>query len=374
MPRLSTYLGHTDPKHTYWYLSAAPELLALAGQRLDAHLAGRLMSTLAPTLQAFFTDRLAGSARPAPTPSPPTGTRSSCCWPSPPQQTGKPPSQLDIADLDAALIGAFLEPPRNRPRQQRPHPQRPPGRHPLPVPLRRAAPPRGRRGHRTGAGDPTQTLRPAPWSPTSPRTRSTALLAAPDHGTWTGRRDHALLMLACQTGLRATELHRPDPRRCAPGHRGARQLRRARAASSGSPRSPPPPSRSCAPGCAERAGLPADPLFPTRRGTPLSRDALERRLARHAATAALSCPTLREKKVSPARPAPLRGDAAAHMPASTPPSSRCGWGTRTSPPHRSTSTPTSRSRNGRLPEPHRKTRRTRPLPAHRHVLAFLDGL
>jgi integrase len=41
LPRLSTYLGHTDPKHTYWYLSAAPELLALAGQRIDAHRAGR---------------------------------------------------------------------------------------------------------------------------------------------------------------------------------------------------------------------------------------------------------------------------------------------------------------------------------------------
>jgi integrase/recombinase XerD len=40
LPRLSTYLGHTDPKHTYWYLSAAPELLALARQRLDTHRAG----------------------------------------------------------------------------------------------------------------------------------------------------------------------------------------------------------------------------------------------------------------------------------------------------------------------------------------------
>jgi integrase/recombinase XerD len=40
LPRLSTYLGHADPKHTFWYLSAAPELLALAGQRLDTHLAG----------------------------------------------------------------------------------------------------------------------------------------------------------------------------------------------------------------------------------------------------------------------------------------------------------------------------------------------
>ena len=40
LPRLSTYLGHADPKHTYWYLSAAPELLALAADRLDAHLEG----------------------------------------------------------------------------------------------------------------------------------------------------------------------------------------------------------------------------------------------------------------------------------------------------------------------------------------------
>jgi integrase/recombinase XerD len=41
LPRLSTYLSHTDPKHTYWYLQAAPELLALAAQRLDAHQAGQ---------------------------------------------------------------------------------------------------------------------------------------------------------------------------------------------------------------------------------------------------------------------------------------------------------------------------------------------
>jgi integrase len=40
LPRLSTYLGHTDPKHTYWYLSAAPELLALAADRLAAHQEG----------------------------------------------------------------------------------------------------------------------------------------------------------------------------------------------------------------------------------------------------------------------------------------------------------------------------------------------
>ncbi len=42
MPRLSAYLGHSDPQHTFWYLSAAPELMALAGKRLEAHLGGEL--------------------------------------------------------------------------------------------------------------------------------------------------------------------------------------------------------------------------------------------------------------------------------------------------------------------------------------------
>jgi integrase len=35
LPLLSAYLGHADPRHTYWYLSAAPELLALAAARLE---------------------------------------------------------------------------------------------------------------------------------------------------------------------------------------------------------------------------------------------------------------------------------------------------------------------------------------------------
>jgi integrase/recombinase XerD len=41
LPLLSTYLGHCDPASTYWYLSAAPELLALASQRLE-HAQGEL--------------------------------------------------------------------------------------------------------------------------------------------------------------------------------------------------------------------------------------------------------------------------------------------------------------------------------------------
>ena len=38
LPRLATYLGRTDPKHTFWYLTGAPELLGLASGRLEAHL------------------------------------------------------------------------------------------------------------------------------------------------------------------------------------------------------------------------------------------------------------------------------------------------------------------------------------------------
>lgn len=38
LPLLSAMLGHTDPKQTYYYLHAAPELLGLAGQRLNAYL------------------------------------------------------------------------------------------------------------------------------------------------------------------------------------------------------------------------------------------------------------------------------------------------------------------------------------------------
>ena len=41
LPVLSTWLGHADPKWTYWYLSATPELLTLAAQRLEDSL-GRL--------------------------------------------------------------------------------------------------------------------------------------------------------------------------------------------------------------------------------------------------------------------------------------------------------------------------------------------
>ena len=35
MPLLSTFLGHSNPENTYWYLSAVPEPLSLASERLE---------------------------------------------------------------------------------------------------------------------------------------------------------------------------------------------------------------------------------------------------------------------------------------------------------------------------------------------------
>jgi integrase/recombinase XerD len=41
MPLLSTYLGHSNPSSSYWYLQASPELMALVANRLDNALGGR---------------------------------------------------------------------------------------------------------------------------------------------------------------------------------------------------------------------------------------------------------------------------------------------------------------------------------------------
>jgi integrase/recombinase XerD len=124
-----------------------------------------------------------------------------------------------------------------------------------------------------------------------------ALLAAPARSTWTGRRDHALIGLAAQTGLRASELinlRRADVHLGTGAHVSClgkgRKLRITPLTSN--------MVATLRVWLAERAGHPEDPLYPTRNGKTMSRDALERRLATYVKIAAQACPSLNHKNVT----------------------------------------------------------------------------
>jgi integrase len=124
-----------------------------------------------------------------------------------------------------------------------------------------------------------------------------ALLAAPDRTTWSGRRDHALLLLAVQTGLRASELvglTRGDVVLGTGAHiRCLGKGRKERAT---------PLRRDTAKLLAVWIGQDKDeskPLFPSIRGERLSRDALEHLVRKHCLTASRACPSISSKRVTP---------------------------------------------------------------------------
>jgi integrase/recombinase XerD len=124
-----------------------------------------------------------------------------------------------------------------------------------------------------------------------------ALLAAPARTTWTGRRDHALLGLAAQTGLRASELiglRRADVHLGAGAHvscLGKGRTLRITPLTSGI-------VAAMRVWLAERAGQAAEPVFPTQTGKVLSRDALEHRLAKYVEIAGRTCPSVDQKTVT----------------------------------------------------------------------------
>jgi integrase/recombinase XerD len=124
-----------------------------------------------------------------------------------------------------------------------------------------------------------------------------ALLAAPDRATWTGRRDHAVLGLALQTGLRVSEL---IGLRCADVHLGVGP--HVSCLGKGRKQRITPLTRGMVDvlrvWLAERGGQAEQPLFVTRAGRGLSRDALEHRLAKHVANAANAAPSLHRKRVT----------------------------------------------------------------------------
>jgi integrase/recombinase XerD len=254
------------------------------------------MTAFAPVLQAFFTERLINQRRASAHTI--TGYRDTfrLLLRYAAATTGKTPSALDVDDLDAPLIAAFLN-----------HLERDRGNHPRTRNWRLAAihslfdyaavhhPEHAAVIHRVLSIPPKRYQRNIVTWLTD--IELDALLEAPDRGTWAGRRDHALLVLAAQTGLRISELislNCGDIRLGSGAHvRCVGKGRKERA----TPLTMLTVTTLRA-WIAERAGNPTDPLFPTRTGTRLSHDAIEHRLARHTETARAECPTLATKHIT----------------------------------------------------------------------------
>jgi site-specific recombinase XerD len=255
------------------------------------------MSALAPTLQAWFTDRLITQRNVSPHTIRAYRDTLRLLLNYTETQLGRQPSQLDIAELDAPLIAAFLN-----------HLETERGNSATTRNMRLAAIHSlfryAQHRHPEHAQDIARVLAIPPKR--SARAIVTfldeneieAVLDAPDRSTWTGRRDHALLVLAVQTGLRASEL---TGLRCGdvqlttgPHVRCSGKGRKNRI-------TPLTPTTTAVleVWLAERAGDRDQPTFPTARGGRLTRDALDHRIAKYVAIAAQRSPTLHEKRVTP---------------------------------------------------------------------------
>ena len=255
------------------------------------------MTDLAPLLQGFFTDRLARQKKASPNTV--AAYRDTCklLLSFAQDKTGRAPSSLSVADLDAALVGAFLQ----HLEEQRGNgsatrnarlaaihslfryaaPRAP--EHAAVISQVLAIPPRRRNRAIVSYLTPGET---------------DALLAAPDRTTWHGRRDHALLLLAVQTGLRVSELTGLTSQ---DAHLGAGPHVRCHGKGRKDRATPltSQVAKVLRTWLAELPPGPGVPIFPTQAGGRLSRDAVERLVAKHAATAQTACPSIKEKNVTP---------------------------------------------------------------------------
>lgn len=254
------------------------------------------MTPLAPTLEAFFTDRLLCQQRVSPNTIASYRDTFRLLLAFVQQQTGRSPARLELTQLDAGVIGAFLE-----------HLETDRGNSPRTRNIRLGAihgffnycalrhPEHADLIARVLAIPAKRSERRIVTFLTPKEVK--ALLQSPERSTWAGRRDHALLLTAVQTGLRISELigltNADVQLDTGPHLRAFGKGRKERVA--------PLTSQTVAVlkiWTRERGGLPADPLFPTRTGTPMTRDAIERRLTKHVNSAESRCPTLRAKRVS----------------------------------------------------------------------------
>jgi integrase/recombinase XerD len=254
------------------------------------------MTALAPSLQAYFTDRLLTQRQASPNTIAAYRHTFQLLLRFATDRTGKQPSDLDIAQLDAPLIASFLdhlEHDRHNTIQTRNN--RLAAIHSLFAYLALHHPEHADTIQRVLAIPHKRTTKNLLTYLTEPEVN--ALLAACDQTTWTGRRDHTMLALTIQTGLRISELVALscEDITLATGA-NVHTIGKGRKAR----RTPltPPISQILKAWLKERAGNPDDPLFPTRTGTRLSRDAVEHRLAHHLQTATSDSPSLANKHIT----------------------------------------------------------------------------
>jgi integrase/recombinase XerD len=255
------------------------------------------MTTLAPILEAFFTDRLMTQRAAAPHTIASYRDTFKLLLGYIHTQTGKLASQLHLTDLDAATIGGFLtylESVRGNSAATRNN--RLAAIHSL---FRYAALQAPEHLNLISRVLDIQTK----------RTTTTIIsyltsaeldvfLTAPDRSTWHGRRDHALLVLAAQTGLRVSELTGLTTDDVHLGT-GAHVYCRGKGRKD---RCTPLTTHTAGvltEWLAERHAARTAPVFCTHAGTAMSSDAISRLTGKYATMAALACPSIAAKKVTP---------------------------------------------------------------------------
>jgi site-specific recombinase XerD len=255
------------------------------------------MSALATSLQAWFTDRLVRerNASPHTIASYRDTIRLLLTYAS--GRLGVEPSRLELDQLDAPLIGAFLDHlETDRGCSARTRNTRLAGIRTFYRYCMLRHPEHAATIERVLQIGPKRHERALVTYLTEPELD--ALIDAPDRSTWTGRRDHAIIVLLAQTGVRASEL---TGLRCGDIHLGTG----AHATTIGKGRKQritPLTKETTAvlrAWLTERGNASSGPLFPTSTGTPLTRKALARRVAKHATHAAQRCPSLRAKTITP---------------------------------------------------------------------------
>src|SRR6266852_4032917 len=257
---------------------------------------GTAMTALAPTLQAFFTDRLIGQRGASPHTIAAYRDTFRLLLGFAAEQARKQPSELDLDDLSAPLIGAFLDHlEASRRNSVRTRNNRLAAIHSLFGYAALRHPEHAATIQRVLAIPPTRSNRNLLTYLTDDE--ADALAAASDLTTWTGRRDHAMIVLAIQTGLRISELTGLTIADITLG-RGANvhclgKGRKER-------RTPLTPATVTVlrAWLAERDGSPSEPLFPTITGRRLSRDAIEHRITLYTRQAGDACPSIRAKHVT----------------------------------------------------------------------------